>query len=287
MKVVLSPNPYRDKGLKAAQSARRILQKAGCECCMCLPFDLERDSLELPAGLELLPAEEAFQGADVLICFGGDGTILHAAKAAQEHGLPVLGVNLGSVGFMAELESAELGLLTRLPEGKYTLEGRMMLEVSVRREGKVLFRDRALNDAVITKGAVARIIELDARADGIPVGKFSGDGLIVATPTGSTAYSLSSGGPVIEPSAENILITPICSHTIQAKSFVLDKARTVTVKLSKMARRTAFLSVDGGKAFRLGGNDTVELKMYPEKVKLIRLTNRNFYTVLNQKLGRS
>ncbi len=264
MKVVLSPNPFRDKGLKVAQSAQRILQRSGAQCCMCLPFELERESVELPKGLTLLPEEEAFRGAGVLICFGGDGTILHAAKAAQDHAVPVLGVNLGSVGFMAELESTELGLLSRLLEGKYTVEERMMLEVAVKREGKVLFHDRALNDAVITKGAVARVIDLDAKADGIPVYHFSGDGLIVATPTGSTAYSMSAGGPIIEPTAENILITPICPHTIQAKSFVLDRSRVVTVKMGKLTRRTAYLSVDGGRAFRLGGNDTVELKRYPQ-----------------------
>jgi len=287
VKVVLSPNPYRDKGLKVAQSAQRILQRAGAQCCMCLPFDLERESVELPKGVTLLPEEEAFRGANVLICFGGDGTILHAAKAAQDHGVPVLGVNLGSVGFMAELESTELGLLPRLLEGKYAVEERMMLEVAVKREGKVLFHDRALNDAVITKGAVARVIDLDIKADGTLVYHFSGDGLIVATPTGSTAYSMSAGGPIIEPTAEDILITPICPHTIQAKSFVLDKGRVVTVKMGKLTRRTAYLSVDGGRAFRLGGSDTVEMKMYPQKARLIRLTNRSFYTVLNQKLGRS
>jgi NAD+ kinase len=286
VKIVLSPNPYRDKGLKAAQNAQRILQQAGAETCMCFPFDLERGSVETPEGLEFLPEEEAFRGADLLVCFGGDGTILHAAKDAQCHQVPVLGVNLGSVGFMAELEVGELSLLSRLTQGKYRLEERMMLDVAVRKEGKVVYRDTALNDAVITKGAVARIIDLDVKADGILVGKFSGDGVIVSTPTGSTAYAMSAGGPIVEPTAENILVTPICPHALYARSFVLDRNRAVTVKMGKLSRRTAYLSVDGGKALRLGGSDQVELRRSRSKAKLVRLTDRSFYTVLNQKLGR-
>jgi NAD+ kinase len=286
VKIVLSPNPYRDKGLKAVQNAQRILRDAGAETCMCFPFDLERGSVETPEGLEFLPEEEAFQGADLLVCFGGDGTILHAAKDAQRHGIPVLGVNLGSVGFMAELEVGELSLLSRLTQGKYRLEERMMLDVAVRKEGKVVYRDTALNDAVITKGAVARIIDLDVKADSLLVGKFSGDGVIVSTPTGSTAYAMSAGGPIVEPTAENILVTPICPHALYARSFVLDRNRAVTVKMGKLSRRTAYLSVDGGKALRLGGSDQVELRRSRSKVKLVRLTERSFYTALNQKLGR-
>ena len=210
MKIVLSPNPYRDKGLKTAQNAERVLRQAGVETCMCFPFELEREHVEVPAHLEFLPEEEAFRNADLLVCFGGDGTILHAAKDAQRHGIPALGVNLGSVGFMAELESDQLSLLERLPQGKYRTEERMMLDVSVRREGRTIYRDLALNDAVITKGAVARIIDLEVKADGVSVGRFAGDGVIVSTPTGSTAYAMSAGGPIVEPTVENILVTPIC-----------------------------------------------------------------------------
>ena len=287
MKIVLSPNPYRDKGLKVAQSAEQLLRQAGAETCMCFPFELERGNAEIPSQLEFLPAQEAFQGAQLLVCFGGDGTILHAAKDAQAHKVPVLGVNLGSVGFMAELEVSELPLLSKLTQGKYRLEERMMLDVLVQREGRVICRDLALNDAVITKGAVARIIDLDVKADGALVDHFSGDGIIVSTPTGSTAYAMSAGGPIVEPTAGNILVTPICPHSLHARSFVLDGCRTVVVKMGKLSRKTAYLSVDGGKAFRLGGSDQVELRRSRSKVRLVRLTNRNFYTVVNQKLGRA
>ncbi len=287
MKVVLSPNPFRDKDLKVAQAARRVLERAGAETCMCLPFDLEHATVELPKNLPLLSEQDAFAGADMLICFGGDGTILHAAKAAQAHNVPVLGVNLGSVGFMAELESTELDRLSRLVEGKYTLEERMMMDVAVKREGRVLFRDRALNDAVVTKGAVARIIDLEVRSDGQLVSRFSGDGVIVATPTGSTAYSMSAGGPIIEPTAQDILVTPICPHALHARSYVLDRERVVSIRMGKQSRRTVYLSVDGGRAFRLAATDVVELRKSPVNAQLVKLSNRSFYAVLNQKLGRS
>lgn len=287
MKIVLSPNPYRDKGLRAVQNAQRVLRQAGAETVMCFPFELERENVEVPAHLEFLSEEEAFQGADLMVCFGGDGTILHAAKDAQRHGVPVLGVNLGSVGFMAELETTELNQLERLVQGKYRIEERMMLDVAVRREGRVIFRDLALNDAVITKGAVARVIDLEVKADGIPAGRFSGDGVIVSTPTGSTAYAMSAGGPIVEPTVENILVTPICPHTLHARTLVLDRMRSVAVRLDRQSRKTAYLSVDGGKAFRLSASDQVELHRSKSRAKLIRLSNRSFYTIVNQKLGRT
>ena len=253
---------------------------------MCYPFEMEQKAPEVPAHIKFLDREEAFQNAGLLVCFGGDGTILHAAKDAQAYGLPVLGVNLGSVGFMAELEPSELSQLARLPQGKFDLEERMMLEVLVRREGKVVHRDTALNDAVITKGAVARIIDLDVRADGVQTSRFSGDGLVVATPTGSTAYSLSAGGPIVEPTAENIIISPICPHTLRVRSLVLGGERVVTVRTGKLSRRTVYLSVDGGKAFRLGSGDQVELRRAQGKVRLVRLMGKSFYAAVNQKLGR-
>lgn len=287
MKIVLSPNPYRDKGLKTAQIAGRILREAGAETCMCFPFDLERGSAEVPAHLDYQKEEEAFAGAGLMVCFGGDGTILHAAKVAERHGIPVLGVNLGSVGFMAELESDQIGLLSRLPQGQYRLEERMMLDVTVRREGRIVYTDLALNDAVVTKGAMARVIELEVKTDGVQVGRFSGDGVIVSTPTGSTAYAMSAGGPIVEPTAESIQVTPICAHALYARSFVLDRHRTVTVRTGRMSRKIAYLSVDGGRAFRLGGSDQVELCRSKSKARLVRLTNRNFYAVLDKKLGRT
>lgn len=287
MKVVLSPNPYRDRGLKAAQAAEKILKAAGVETAICLPFSVEGSNVEFPKHIQFKQTEEELKSADILVCFGGDGTILHAAKDANAYGIPILGVNLGSVGFMAEVEQSELPLLSKLAVGKYTVESRMMLDVAVKREGRTIYSDLALNDAVITKGAVARVVEMEVRSDRVPITSYSGDGVIISTPTGSTAYSMSAGGPIVEPTAENIILTPICPHSIiSARSFVLDHRRTLTVRVKDLSRKTAYLSVDGGKAFRLRGGDQLQIRRAETKTHLIRLTNRSFYEIVTQKLGR-
>ncbi len=287
MRVVLSPNPYRDKGLRAAQAADRILKAAGITTAMCLPFALEKSSrMELPRHVNFMDMQQELKTADMLICFGGDGTILHAAKDANACGVPILGVNLGSVGFMAELEQGELQLLAKLGEKKYTLESRMMLDVKLVHEGKTVFEDLALNDAVITKGAVARIIDLSVYGDKMLLSDFAGDGIIVCTPTGSTAYSMSAGGPIVEPTAENIIVTPICAHALHARPIVLGHDRVVSAKMGKLSRKTAYLSVDGGKAIKLSGGDMVEIRRSQSQTRLVRLSSRSFYEIMNQKLGK-
>ena len=288
MKAVLSPNPYRDRGLRAAQSARRILEKCGVETAVCLPFELDEHSrLELPAELRLSGLGGELDGADVLVCFGGDGTILHAAREATPRGIPVLGVNLGSIGFMAELEQGELSLLSRLASGKFSIERRMMLDVLVRREGRPVFTETALNDAVVTKGAVARVLDLEVTGDRVVISTFSGDGLVVSTPTGSTAYSMAAGGPIVEPTAENIIIAPICAQSLHAKPFELDSARSVGVRVVPGSKKTAYLSVDGGRAFRVQQGDWVECRRSRQVTQLVRLTGRSFYERINQKLGKA
>ena len=287
MKVVLCPNPYRDRGLKAARSAERILKNAGVESVMSLPVAVEGNGVDLPKQVELKDTRTELKHADMLICFGGDGTILHAAKDASVCGVPILGVNLGTMGFMAELEQSELSLLSKIAVGKYTIEPRVMIDVSVLRDGKSVFSELAFNDAAITKGAVARMVELEIYGDHVQIASFSADGVVICTPTGSTAYSMSAGGPIVEPTAENIIVTPICPHALSARSFVLGSERQVAVRLKRSSRRTAYLSVDGGRAFHLTGRDTVELKMSKVKTNLVRLMDRSFYQILNQKLGRS
>ena len=287
MKIVLSPNPYRDRGLRSAQYARRVLERSGVESVICLPFDLDAGShLELPADLPLGDLSRELEGADMLVCFGGDGTILHSAREATAKNIPVLGVNLGSIGFMAELEHNELSLLSRLAGGRFDVERRMMLDVTVRREGGPVFTELALNDAVITKGAVARVLDLEVSGDRMVISSFSGDGLVVATPTGSTAYSMAAGGPIVEPTAENIIITPICAHSLHAKPFVMDRDRTVGVRLVPGGKKTAYLSVDGGRAFRVLPGDWVECRRSRQVTRLVRLTGRSFYDRIHQKLGK-
>lgn len=288
MHIVLSPNPYRDRGLKAAQSAQRILNQTGITTSICLPFDLDAGSkVELPKHLTYEKMCQALPNADMLICFGGDGTILHAAKDADAYGVPILGVNMGSVGFMAELEFGELPLLSGLSEGKFFVESRMMLDVAVIRDGEKFFQEVALNDAALTKGAVARVVDLKIYCDDMLMSEFSGDGVVVSTPTGSTGYSMSAGGPIVEPTAENLIITPICAHAMDAKSFVLSSERVVKIRFGRLTRKTAYLSADGGRAFRIQDGDIVEIRKSDKVTKLARLSGRTFYEILAKKFGRT
>lgn len=286
MKIILSSNPYRDKGLRAALEAKRILEREGAETVVCLPFVPKKgDRLELPRQVALSALDAELPNADLLICFGGDGTILHAARDATLHNIPIMGVNMGSVGFMAELERSELSQLAPLAHGKYMTEERMMLDVYVFRGNKLVSQDLALNDAVISKGSMARVAEMEVLADQIPVTEVTGDGVIVATPTGSTAYSMSAGGPIVEPTSKCIIVTPVCAHQLAARAMVLAPERTVSVCLPKGNHKHLYLSVDGGKAVRLIGGDRVEIQRSSCSTKLVHLANRSFYQLINQKLG--
>ena len=284
--VVLTPNPYRDKNFQTVRTAMKVLKEAGMEPKLCLPFEVDR-SYELPKDLRFHKLDRELQTAELVICFGGDGTILHMAKAATRKNVPILGVNIGTMGFMAELESTELDQLARLANDDYTLDKRMMLDVVVQRDRDIIFHDIGLNDVVITKGAIARIAHLAVKCDGVEAMECGGDGIIVATPTGSTAYSLSAGGPIVEPEANNILITPICAHDVMSRCIVASDKRVITVELVQNARRNAYLSVDGGKALRLNMGDVATVRRSNLETKLVRLKDRSFYDVVNMKFKNS
>ena len=283
-KVILTPNPYRDKNFSTVRRAMDILRDAGMEVRLCLPFDVDR-TYELPKDLHFSRMDREMPDADVVICFGGDGTILHMAKTATRYNVPILGVNIGTMGFMAELESAELDELRRLATGDYTIDSRMMLDVSVQRDRNIVFHELCLNDAVITKGAVARIVHLSVSCDGVQAMECGGDGIIVATPTGSTGYNLSAGGPIVEPDGQSILITPICAHDLLSRSIVASPERVVTLELTRNARRNGFLSVDGGKAIKLSMGDVTTVRRSNKMTKLVRLNGRSFYDVIHNKFN--
>ncbi len=278
----MTPNPYRDKDFRTVRTAAQILTDAGMEVKICLPFEVDR-TYELPKDITFCKLDREIQHTDLVICFGGDGTILHMAKTATRHGVPILGVNIGTMGFMAELEASELSKLKLLATGDYQIDRRMMLDVTVRRDRDIIFHDICLNDAVITKGAVARIVHLSVRCDGVQAMECGGDGIVISTPTGSTAYNLSAGGPIVEPEARSILVTPICAHDMGSRCMVASDKRVITVALVHNARRNAFLSVDGGKALRLNMGDVTTIRKSNMETKLIRLKERSFFDVVNMK----
>ena len=282
MKIVISPNPYRDKQFRHAQKVKSVVEECGFTAELCLPFEVDK-SFEIPAGLEISKISDALDNCDIFVCLGGDGTILHASRLVSDRGIPILGINIGTLGFMAELECNDIQQIRKLAEENWKIEERMMLKVSVISGGKTVFTDHALNDAVITKGAVARVLQMNVARNEEEVFSCSGDGIILATPTGSTAYSLSAGGPVVVPTAKNILITPICAHGLNFNSIVTEASGNISVTVDKVGRRSAFLSVDGGRAFRLEANDTVVVEKSPHVTRLVRLSDKAFFQTINRK----
>lgn len=222
--------------------------------------------------------------AEFLIVLGGDGTLLQAARTVAAAETPILGVNLGHLGFLTEVEVPDLWeVLPRFLAGDYEIEERMMLEMAVKREGREVIRFAALNEIVISKGPFARLIELELNVGGRPVEEYWADGLIIATPTGSTAYSLSAGGPIVSPSLQVLVITPICPHTLYTRSLVISHDEKVQVGVWATHRDTA-VTIDGQRGYRLEPGDTVGVHKAPEAARLIRQKGWSFYDVLRRKL---
>ncbi|MDD3653734.1 MAG: NAD(+)/NADH kinase [Desulfotomaculaceae bacterium] len=222
--------------------------------------------------------------AECVIVLGGDGTLLRATRRVASVGTPIIGVNLGHLGFLTEIDLPEiLPALEKLLSGHYLIDERMMLEAHVYREGQVIKQFVGLNDAVITKGAFARLIILETHVNEQYVNTYPADGLIVASPTGSTAYSLSAGGPLVTPDLDLMLITPICPHTLWARPLAVAPDSVIKVVILS-SQGEVKLTMDGQHGFRLLQHDEVVLNRAPKKAKFIRLQGRGFFDVLRKKL---
>ncbi len=279
-KVMLNPNPSRDVGLRCTKMVYDFLQKNGVSVVM--PFDIEgSDMTDIP----LVEFHDAVCDADMVISLGGDGSLLHTANQVAHLGIPVLGINIGRIGYMAELEANELEYLAKILEGDYKIEERMMLGAIVRRGDDIVYKQTGLNDAVVMKTGLLWTVDMDIYADDMFISHYSGDGVIVATPTGSTAYSLSAGGPIIDPMARNITITPVCTHALSAKPVILSYKRTISIIPQSSESGAIAVSVDGGEGFTLMQGDTLSLKRSEFVTKLIRVKKTNFYDVLYTKLS--
>ena len=224
------------------------------------------------------------EGADMVVVLGGDGTILAAARLLENADLPILGINLGSMGFLTEvsLEDIETAL-ERVMAGDYFIEERMRLKVSLIRKGDLAAEFMVLNDVVINKGALARIIDVETEVDGKKVTTFKADGLIISTPTGSTAYSLAAGGPIVEPNLDIIIISPICPHTLTNRPLVVSGNSRVDIVLASDSGKV-YLTLDGQEGLNLEVGDRVSALACERKVKLIRTGQRSFFDVLRTKL---
>ncbi len=221
---------------------------------------------------------------DVILVFGGDGTFLGMARLACKHGTPILGINLGGLGFLTEVTVNELyEMMEKIIEGNYEVEERQMLVTTIHREKDTIGTYEVLNDVVINKGAVARIIDLAIYIDGSHVTTYRADGIILSTPTGSTAYSLSAGGPIVHPRIPVTIITPICPHTLTNRPLVVSSDMRVEIKVTTEEPDT-YLTLDGQIGIRLNTGDIIEVVRTDTSVKLIKSPFRDFFTILKTKL---
>jgi len=282
--IVICTNPARDVRFAVTRQLCALLRAGGAEPFVCVlsaaPFPET-----VPEDLPACTTGEGFADAELAISVGGDGTLLHTARHASDAGIPVLGVNMGTKGFLTEIERNALTDVRRVLEGNFELDRRMMLDVRLERDGETVFSDFALNDAMV--GGIGRVVPLTVYGDGGRILTFSGDGVVVATPTGSTAYSMSAGGPIVEPGAAAILVTPVCPHALIAKPCVLAPERLVTVELCALEGRSAYMSVDGGESVPLSGNDRIRISRSARETCLVQLYDQSFYERVSERLGAS
>lgn len=230
-------------------------------------------------------ADQMFAEADIAVVLGGDGTILAVAGEVSKHDIPVLGINIGHFGFLAEIEPCAIkASFKHLLAGDYKIETRMMLQADIRREKSFFGSFHALNDVVIARASFSKLLNLKTMVDGHPLDSFVSDGIILSTPTGSTAYSLSAGGPILDPALGAILITPICPHTMHARSVVLPSDKEIVVELGSYGGHDSFVNIDGKKGVTISEGDTVTIKRSPYTTKLIKITCDTFYETIRRKL---
>lgn len=238
----------------------------------------------IDAGTIGIDRETLGEKVDLLMVLGGDGTLLAAARALRGHNVPILAVNLGALGFLTSVTLDELyPVLEQVLAGKHRTSERMMLEATIWRGGEVGEPHPALNDAVVNKSAMARMLDFDVYVDKNHVGRYRADGLIVASPTGSTAYSLAAGGPIVHPQLDALVITPICPHMLTNRPLVVSGSAQVEVDFS-VAEEPVYLTLDGQTGVQLGPNDRVAVTKSEHKVKLVRPTDKSYFEILRSKL---
>lgn len=279
MKIALVVNYEKQGAAETAQKITDLLISEGAEVLM-----LKGKQTASIHNVSLFDSHiDLVSACDVLITIGGDGTIIHCARHAAAFNKPILGINLGRLGYVAELEANEISMLKSILSGDYDLENRLILSVSVHSENGSMQTYTAVNDAVISRGSLSRIIDLNVSIDGAPVSSYRADGILVATPTGSTAYALSAGGPVVSPNLKCIELVPICSHSLSARCVIFSDKSTVEIKANSPDGKS-YLTLDGQISVELSKNDRVEVKSSEQSLSMIVLKKRNFYKLASEKL---
>lgn len=277
MVISILPNEEKDKGLLVTRELTEILLGLGIS-----PRLSEKHAEAI--GKKALSHAELFDGVDIAVSLGGDGTFLSAARQAMGKGTPILGINLGHLGFLTEVEkNAMREAMEKLIRGEYHLEERMMIEGVLMRGGSEVCRYMALNDLCISRGALSRIIQYEISSKGKTVADCNADGLVVSTPTGSTAYSMSAGGPIVHPGMELLLVTPICPHSLSERSMIFPSEEEITVTLLG-GFHEAMLTVDGQMGCELQKGDRIHIRKATEKSRLVRIGEYDFFERLRTKI---
>lgn len=278
MRIAVIPNLEKRDARAYTERILEILRLRGADIRM------HRKLADVFSGVTFCDSHEALvEGCALVVAVGGDGTIIHTARHASVAEKPILGVNLGRLGFLAGVERDELELLDKLFTGDYTVQSLMMLEVTVESAAGTGRTYTALNDAVVS-GALSKILDFGLSVDGAAEYRYRADGLILATPTGSTAYSLSAGGPVVDPETESILFTPICPHSFFNRSTVFSADKVLTVSADDGCEGDMYLTVDGDEPISIHRMDKIHVRRSAHKTLLIKMDGRNFYDIVNRKI---
>ena len=280
MKIAIHINLTRKNAYDVACDVCRVLSKLDTQILMSQEFESVFSSYDIC----FLDYEEAIKNCDVLVTIGGDGTFIHAAHDAAEYDKKILGINAGNLGFLAGIEKQELELLENLIDGKYEIDRRMMLSISHYKGNELINKHYCLNDVVVARGMSLRMCDIEVKCDDKKVNNYYCDGLILSTPTGSTAYSLSAGGPVVDPTIESIIMTPICTHSLFSRSMIFRPESVIEIKVTNPDLCLPVLSCDGEKAIDLDKDCRLVIKRAERYSKIIRIKSDSFTDILKAKL---
>lgn len=276
MKVSLIVNKDKNRAAETASRAAGVLMSCGADILTCSDFPLE--------GTQVMDtAEDIIRECDIAVTVGGDGTIIHNAKYAALYNKPLLGINLGRIGFVADIEPDEIDELRKLVSGEYRIQRRMLLDITVDKDG-IQNSFTAVNEAVIHRDSLSNLVDISVELDGERIITYRADGMLFSTPTGSTAYAFSAGGPVIQPDMRCILLSPVCPHALSSRQVVFGEDAVLSAGVHPHSTLKCYLTVDGQHHIPISSDDKITVRRASKELQLIILKEKNFYTLLNEKL---
>lgn len=281
MRIAIKPNLTRENAYQVTLNTYNELKKLGADIVFSDEFKSKLSELDV----KFLPDDELYGACDIMIAIGGDGTIIHSAYKCAKYGKKILGINAGRLAFMAGIEEQELHLLKNLIEGKYETDNRMMLMAELYENDRLVDTSYCINDVVIARGTAMRMCDITIKCDGRLVNDYYADGIIVSTPTGSTAYALSAGGPVIDPTIESIGLTPICTHSLFSRSMIFKPTSVLEISVENTDIGKPILSCDGCNSIDLKEHNRIVIKKADVSAQFIRIKSDSFIDVLSQKLA--